>query len=314
MAEFSQNAHLMTTHPKISVIIPCFNAEQYIVAAVHSVLAQNWPNLEIVVVDDGSSDHSAELVRNTFPEVRLIQQTNQGVAFLDADDIWLPGKLQAQYHQLISVPDARMSYTAWQVWASTEPAPSPEYIEGLIRRSGDTKAWTGATGWIYPQLLLDCEVWTSTVLAHRSVFAEVGQFDPALRIGEDYDLWLRASRVTQILRVPAPYALYRSHPTSITKSVLKENYRSLVVERAIARWGYSSVDGTTAHKGAVNRALAKNWSDFAGAQLAAGNQGRALAAGFLAVRADWRHAGGWKVVAKSAARSLVGRAQTKPCR
>jgi glycosyltransferase involved in cell wall biosynthesis len=174
MAEFSQNAHLMTTHPKISVIIPCFNAEQYIVAAVHSVLAQNWPNLEIVVVDDGSSDHSAELVRNTFPEVRLIQQTNQGVAaarnngltqaqgdwiaFLDADDIWLPGKLQAQYHQLISVPDARMSYTAWQVWASTEPAPSPEYIEGLIRRSGDTKAWTGATGWIYPQLLLDCEV------------------------------------------------------------------------------------------------------------------------------------------------------------
>lgn len=318
----------MTTHPKISVIIPCFNAEKYIAAAIRSVLAQNWPNLEIMVVDDGSSDNSAELVRNIFPEVRLIQQANQGVAaarnngiaqaqgewiaFLDADDIWLPGKLQAQHQQLISVPDARMSYTAWQVWTSTEPAPPPKYIAALIGRSGDTQAWSGATGWVYTQLLLDCVVWTSTVLAHRSVFEQVGTFDPTLRIGEDYDLWLRASRVTQILRVPAPYALYRMHPASITKSVPEINFRNLVVGRALARWGYGSPDGSTAHKGMVIRALAKSWSDFAGAQLAAGNYRRALAAGLLAIRADWRHATGWKVVVKSASRSLAGGAQPKP--
>jgi glycosyltransferase involved in cell wall biosynthesis len=312
----------MTTRAKISVVIPCFNAEQYITAAVRSVLAQDWPNLEIVVVDDGSSDRSAELVRDTFPVVTLLRQANQGVAaarnngitraqgdwiaFLDADDIWLPGKLHAQWEMLSATPSARMSYTAWQVWTSTEPTPPSEYLAALLSQSGDTERWSGATGWVYPQLLLDCVVWTSTVLAHRSVFAEVGQFEPTLRIGEDYDLWLRASRVTQILRVPSPYALYRMHPASITKLVPEKNYRNLVVGRAVARWGYSSPDGSTARKADVDCALAKGWSDFAGAHLDAGNLARALHAGLMALRADWRRASGWKVLSKSVARSLVG--------
>jgi len=70
----------MSTTPKISVIIPCYNAERYIVSAISSVFAQDWPNLEVVVVDDGSSDRSAELICASFPEVRLVQQRNQGIA------------------------------------------------------------------------------------------------------------------------------------------------------------------------------------------------------------------------------------------
>lgn len=308
---------------KISVVIPCFNAEKYIAAAVSSVFAQDWPDLEILVVDDGSSDRSAELVRDIFPDVKLIQQANQGVAaarnngitqaqgdwiaFLDADDIWLPGKLHAQWKMLSAAPAVRMSYTAWQVWASIDPVPQPEYLAALLSQSGDIDRWSGPSGWIYSQLLLDCEVWTSTVLAHRSVFAEVGLFDPTLRIGEDYDLWLRASQVTQISRVARPYALYRMHPASITKSVPEINHRNLVVGRALARWGYGSPDGSMARKVDVDRALAKSWSDFGCAHLAVGNVGRARLAGLMALHADWRLASGWKVLVKAVARSLTAR-------
>lgn len=305
----------MPIHPKISVVVPCFNAEKYIGIAIESVLAQRWPNLEIVVVDDGSSDGSVELIRERFPVVRLIQQTNQGVAaarnngishakgdwiaFLDADDYWLPGKLQAQWEMLGKTPEARMAYTAWQVWTCTDPAPTRDYLAALAGSSNNTSLWSGASGWVYPDLLLECVVWTSTVLAHRSVFEEVGQFDPQLRMGEDWDLWLRASRVTRILRVPAPYALYRMHPESITKSVPEVNFRSLVVGRALARWGYGSPDGSEAQKNDIDRALARGWCDFAGAHFAAKNFDQALRASVAAVRADWWLPSSWKMLTKS---------------
>lgn len=308
--------------------MPCYNAAPYIAAAIRSVQAQNWPNIEIVVVDDGSSDNSAALVRETFPEVRVIQQANQGVAvarntgieqargewiaFLDADDIWLPGKLEAQVKLLQSTPDARMAYTAWQVWTSTDPAPSTQYLAELGNRSGDTQMRSGPTGWIYPALLLTCVVWTSTVLAHRSVFADVGQFDTALRIGEDYDMWLRASRVTQILRVPLPYALYRLHTSSITRSVPEMNHRNLIVGRALAQWGYSAPDGSVASKEAVSVAMAKSWCDFAWAHFLAGNYARATHASLDAVRSNWKLISGWKMLAKSAARWLINGAVAKP--
>lgn len=308
----------------ISVIIPCFNAEPYLAAAIRSVQAQaqDWRDLEIVVVDDGSSDRSAELVRDTFPEVTLIRQANQGVAaarntgirssrgdwiaFLDADDIWLPGKLQAQMDLLNGMPGCRMSYTAWQVWNSTAPSPPAEVLTALQGQAAELARWSGASGWIYPQLLLDCVVWTSTVLVHRSLLLEAGDFDQTLRIGEDYDLWLRASQLTQILRVARPYALYRMHPTSITRSVPRENYRSLVIHRALERWGYASPDGTRARKGDVDRALADSWIDFASAHFYAGNLSQAQQAARLALRADVWHPGGWKILIRTLLRSRAG--------
>ena len=310
----------MLTTPKISVIIPCYNAERYIVSAISSVFAQDWPNLEVVVVDDGSSDRSAELICASFPEVRLVQQLNQGIAvarnhgiacaqgdwiaFLDADDIWLPGKLQAQWDTLSAIPGTRMCHTAFEFWTSTEPSPEPAFLAALQRRSGDRKRWLGVSGWIYPQLLLDCAVWTSTVLVHRSVFSEVGPFDQSLRIGEDYDLWLRISRVTQILHVAFPYALYRLHPTSITRSIVQENHRGLVISRALARWGYLSPDGSSARKADVDRALANTWSEFACVHLTAGNFIRARQAALTALRIDLTHAKGWKVLISTFAGSL----------
>jgi glycosyltransferase involved in cell wall biosynthesis len=306
----------------ISVVVPCYNAERWIVAALESVLAQDWPVREVIVVDDGSSDGSAQLVRSRFPHVTLLQQPNRGVAaarnqgieraqgewiaFIDADDIWLPGKLKAQWEALAAEPGTRLAYTAWHVWKSDEPYPTQDLLDELCAEAGVPQRWAGPSGWIYPELLLDCCVWSSTVLAHRSLFAEIGVFDPGLRIGEDYDLWLRASRVTPILRVAQPLALYRMHPKSITKAAPDTNYRALVVSRAVARWGCTSPDGSCANKADVDRTLARTWCDFAGAHLVAGNLERSRYGALMSLRVRWQHLDGWKLLAKNMVRSLAG--------
>jgi glycosyltransferase involved in cell wall biosynthesis len=307
--------------PRVSVVIPCYNAERYICATIETVLAQAEPDIEIIVVDDGSKDRSVELVRAAFPGVRVVEQPNQGVAaarnhglrvacgewiaFVDADDIWLPGKLAAQFAQLADAPGCRMSYAAWQVWPSDTPRPDATYLAELQQAAADRARWQGPSGWIYPELLLDCVVWTSTVLAHRSLFDEIGGFDTTLRVGEDYDLWLRASRATEILRVAHPYALYRIHPASITKSRPTDNYRARVIGRALEKWGMRSPDGQLADSKAVQRMLAKSWSDFAGAQYQAGDFDQAKRGARQALRLSGAHLPGWKVLLKSYAKGAL---------
>ena len=303
---------------RISVVIPCYNAERYVAAAVRSVLAQRQAGLEIIVVDDGSSDGSVRLLRESFPEIEVLEQRNQGVsaarnagianargewiAFLDADDIWLPGKLDAQLRLLRSQPGARMAYTAWQEWPSSEPEPQPSFLEQLRGAGQGAPGRAGASGWIYPELLLECAVWTSTVLAHRSLFNELGPFDTSMRVGEDWDLWLRVSRVSEILRVCEPLALYRKHAASLTQRAPEHNYKAVVLARAIGAWGYRSPDGRMANVAQVQRGLVQSWSNYAVACLIGGEAERAWRGAVKSVQMNPLHAPGWKVLLKAAVR------------
>ena len=305
----------MTALPCVSVVIPCFNAERYIAATLRAVLQQSGAALEVIVVDDGSTDASAELVEREFPQVRLIRCANGGVAsarnagiaaaagdwvaFCDADDIWLPGKLDAQFRAMDAVPGCRMSYTAWFVWHSADAEPDAALLAQLATESRDSRRWAGATGWIYPELLLDCVVWTSTVLMQRSLLTEIGSFDTSLRIGEDYDLWLRASRVTPIERIARPLALYRQHPASITRSAPRDNYRGRVVQRALDSWGLAGPDGRLADAVGVRKELAASWSQFAYAQLQAGERAAARRSARHALRIALNHWAGWKLLLRS---------------
>lgn len=315
----------MQSIPPISVVIPCYNASTYIEATLRSVFAQQGGELEVLVVDDGSTDGSAELVARSFPQVRVLRQANQGaaaarnhgieqarhdwIAFVDADDIWVPGKLQAQWALLQQRPDARMCYSAWKVWPTDDVEPPPALIAQMLEQAASPAQFArpGPSGWIYPELLNDCVVWTSTVLAQRRLLREVAGFDASLRVGEDYDLWLRLSRITPILRVPSAYALYRLHPENLTKRVPAKNYKGEVVTRALERWGLSSPDGRCADRVQVMRGLARSWADFAGAYLICGDARRARQAAVRALRTDPRHALGWLVFTKASWRLLLNR-------
>lgn len=302
----------MQVLPAVSVVVPCFNAERYVGATLRSILDQQGAELEVIVVDDGSSDGSAALVEREFPQVRLIRQANGGVAsarnagiaaargewiaFCDADDLWLPGKLAAQFAGMAAVDGCRMSYTAWAVWTSADAVPG---AAELARLTAPTQDWRGASGWIYADLLLDCVVWTSTVLARRNLFDEVGGFDTTLRIGEDYDLWLRMSRATRVERVSRPLALYRQHPNNITRSAPRDNYRGRVMQRALDTWGLQGPDGRSADAAAVRESLAGSWSDFAYGQLRAGRRADARLSLKEALHVSPTHWRGWKLLLRS---------------
>lgn len=181
----------MTT---ISVIIPAYNRAHTLKRALDSVLAQTRPADEIIVVDDGSTDDTEQLIRQHYPQVSYIKQTNQGVsaarnraiqmakgewlALLDSDDEWLPTKLETQLALLEQQPSFKLIHSD-EIW-----------IRNGVRVN-QMKKHAKIGGWIFKNCLPLCAISPSAAMIHRDLFAEIGLFDEDLPACEDYDLWLR---------------------------------------------------------------------------------------------------------------------------
>lgn len=264
----------MSSSASISVIIPAYNAQDFIGEAIESVQSQNITDLQIIVVDDGSTDGTAEKVSHGYPNVTLVHKQNGGaatarnagiasaqgdyIAFLDADDLWLPGKLSVQYQHLKTHPDIQLVCTRFARWDQNADGTYPP-LDRLIAEAEaipEGELEDHLSGWVYHKLLLSCYVWTSTVMMRRSLLAKIGNFDESLRLGQDYDFWLRASRITQIHTLRRPMALYRQHPDSATVRGAPINYGARVITQAIKRWGYSSPDGNSVPARQVKKRIA----------------------------------------------------------
>jgi glycosyltransferase involved in cell wall biosynthesis len=262
--------------PLVSVIIPAYNAENFVMRAIQSVFEQNYQPLEILLIDDGSTDGTAALVEREAPEIQIIRQANAGVAaarnaglrhatgelicFLDADDGWFPGKLAAQVNYLQAHPEVGLVYHSWLVW---KPDADGHYADP--KQPSLTSADvidSEKSGWIYHKLLLDCIVHTSTAMIRRPIAQTVGFFDTNLTNGEDYNYWLRVSRVCEIHKLKNVYSFYRQVAGSLTNTPKPRNFEYLVINQAIDQWGLSSPNGAALSDAQMNRRLARLAFDF----------------------------------------------------
>lgn len=257
--------------PLVSVIIPAYNAEKYILLTIRSVLEQNYRPLEILLIDDGSTDSTAALVEREAPQVRIIRQANAGVAaarntglrlatgelicFVDADDGWFPGKLAAQVNYLLQQPNVGMVYHGWLVW---KPDADGQYVVPQQPDFANAKKIDmERSGWIYHKLLLDCIVHTSTVMMRNQVFKNVGFFETHLSNGEDYNYWLRVSRKFEIHKLKGVYSYYREVIGSLTNTLKLQNFEYMVIQRAVKEWGLTSPDGRVLPAKRIHKRLAK---------------------------------------------------------
>jgi glycosyltransferase involved in cell wall biosynthesis/O-antigen/teichoic acid export membrane protein len=261
----------------VSVIVPAYNSARYIRQAIESVLAQTYPALDIIVVDDGSTDATREIVSEFEPRVRVLRQANAGaaaarnlalkcatgdyVAFLDADDFWHPRKIEWQVRHLetcqqcIAVYCNKVEYRSaaekldWDL-ASDLPAPTVLSDE------------TGNGGWVYCDLIRDSIVHTSTIMVRREAIETVGMFETTLRKGQDLDYWLRLSRLGRIHKLRAVISAYRIHPESISYRILSDNFHAQVLEMAVGRYGLVSGDDSLTEN-EYSRILWASWIEFA---------------------------------------------------
>jgi glycosyltransferase involved in cell wall biosynthesis len=209
---------------RVSVVIPTYNSGPLVVEAVGSTLAQTAPPHEVIVVDDGSTDDTAERLARFGDGIRYIPKPNGGVssarnlgvteatgdavAFLDADDVWHPRKLELQTRVLAARPELGLLGTRVYDWpAASHPElslvadPTPVTLDELVQRNS---------------------LVTSTVLARTDVLRAAGPFDTTLQGPEDYDLWLRVARRTAVGVLPVPLTGYRvGTPNSLSKNAVR---------------------------------------------------------------------------------------------
>ena len=297
--------------PMVSVVIPAYNVAKYIGDAVQSVLDQDYEPKEIIVVDDGSTDGTVDALDAFGDRIHVHRQRNAGsavarnhgisqakgkyIAFLDGDDVWLPGKLRAQVAYMEAQPGVGCTWGRWVEWrrrAGSFP-PLTELVDDSALAQTRIRAIPESSGWLYHRILTDFLVWTSTVMVRRSVIDEAGPLDPALRRGQDFDYWIRISRLTPMHQLDAVFAAYRLHGQGTTVSCPSRNYAVEIIERAVARWGLTGPDGTQVDRRLYHRHLAGLWRGYGGKQLRAGVPKGAIASSLRALRHEPMAARSW---------------------
>jgi glycosyltransferase involved in cell wall biosynthesis len=221
--------------PAVSVVVATRNYGRFLAGALRSVLGQTWRDFELLIIDDGSTDDTAEVVRLFLNDRRVRYHRTDGlgqsraknlgiqltraplVAFLDGDDEWLPTKLERQL-PLFDNPAVGVVYSGRKlIDAASHDLPTPRSV--LVR------------GQIYDDLLVRNPVCFSSVVVRRAAFDAVGLFDPALPLSIDYDLWLRVARHFEFDHVDAPLVRYRTGHANLSSRITERLMAILSVLR-----------------------------------------------------------------------------------
>ncbi|HVL00001.1 MAG TPA: glycosyltransferase [Dongiaceae bacterium] len=223
----------------VSVIIPVFNAEAHLEETLASVLGQTYPHIEIVAVDDGSTDRSLEILEKYRHRIRVVRQKNGGaaaarnrgaqeargkwIAFLDADDLWAPDKVE---RQLGACADFTWSYT------------DSVFMGGVNDGRRDSELTPKYQGRVLEQLICNNFVGTSSVMIQRQVFLDAGGFSESLRSIEDWEFWIRLASDHNIGYIEEPLVRYRIHSSSSSRSTRSTlPYHMKVIDQVFSEGG-----------------------------------------------------------------------------
>ena len=243
---------------KISVIIPSWNRADQLVAALDSVCTQSVAPHEIIVVDDGSTDNTRELLARHYPDVRYIFQQNKGVsharntgitaaggdwiALLDSDDRWKPCKLERQQQAIHANPAYKLCHSV-EIWIRNG------------KRVNPMRKHAKQGGHIFRHSLPRCAISPSAVLVRKDLLEEIGNFDEHLPACEDYDLWLRLCARHPVLFLEEPLTIkYGGHADQLSRCYWgMDRFRVYALEKVIRSGVLSAAD----HAAAVQMLLEK---------------------------------------------------------
>lgn len=245
--------------PMVSVIVPVRNCRAYIDEAIRSIISQSYADFELIVVDDGSDDDDYSRLKNVDSRIRVVRLEGYGVsrarnvgmslasgkyiAFLDADDIWFPGKLGAQVQYFEKHPNVGVVFGGFKRWESNNKGEFNPAEELMNEISSDGECDPGRSGWIYLRLLSGLLVGMNTAVIRYSIYQSVGGFNESMRQAEDYDFWLKASRITEMHSLAGAVALYRIHSASAMHRLQHECALASLLYSAQNRWGLAQSDG-----------------------------------------------------------------------
>ena len=213
----------------VSVIIPTYNRAWIVKESILSVFVQTFQDYELIVVDDGSTDHTQTILDEFQDRIEVIHQKNSGVsaarnhgvaaangkliAFLDSDDLWMPEKLAIQTEFFASNPDIRICQTD-EIWIRNGYRMNPK------------KYHKKPSGEIFLPSLALCLVSPSAVMMEKEFFTLMGGFDETLPACEDYDFWLRIGCKYQVSLIPHPLVIKRGgHEDQLSGTPGLDRYR-----------------------------------------------------------------------------------------
>nr|WP_067297803.1 glycosyltransferase family 2 protein [Marinobacterium profundum] len=259
--------------PLVSIIIPVYNGEKYIGECIQSVINQSYPNKEIIVTDDGSTDHSRQVVESFGDQVIYHYQDNAGsavarntgianargryIAFNDGDDLWAPERLMQQVRFLEQHPDYGVATGRFQHVNQHFKLASAVAVDD----SKPPKVDETMSGWVY-HTLFECSWYHIIAALVRAEVLEHVRFNPDFRRGQDYDFWLQLAHHTRIAQLENNYAYYRKNQESISHRPHPRNYRAEIMEHNLRIHGTSSQDGRNISQERLNQLFHMVWFEY----------------------------------------------------